>query len=211
MPKKKSEEISTLQRETLDEICRFVDIKGYPPTVKELSEIIGISHASVHDRLNQLIRKGYLKREGRKARGLTIAKRPTDMAVSLVAVPIVGSVTAGHPVMAEENITGEVLVDAATVRSAKCFALYAWGESMIDAGINDGDLIIVRRQPIAVNGDIVIALLNGEATVKRLRIRDDLIELIPENSAFSPIPVNPEDDLKILGLVIGWQRRTKPA
>ncbi len=203
MTRKKEDNISPLQKDTLAEVCRFVDIKGYPPTVKELADIIGISHASVHDRLNQLIRKGYLKREGRKARGLTVTNKPVEMAVTLVAVSIVGEVAAGYPVMAEENIIGEVLVEASTVRSGKCFALYARGESMVKAGINNGDLIIVRRQPIAEDGDIVVALLNGEATVKRLRIRQEVIELVPENPIFSPIPVEPEDELLILGMVVG--------
>ncbi len=206
MGRTKTETISPLQRETLEAICRFVDSRGFPPTIKELSETFGISHASAHDRVNQLVRKGYLKREGNRARGLSIARRPREMAAALVAVPVVGVVAAGQPILAEENIIGEVLVEASAVRSGKHFALKTSGESMIGAGIGDGDLIIVRRQPIAENGDIVVALVNGEATVKRLKIEDELIELVPENPGMKPIRIKPEDDLLVLGKVVGWKR-----
>ncbi len=206
MGRNKEDDITPLQQETLDEICRYVSAKGYPPTVKELSETFEISHASVHDRINQLVRKGYLKREEGKARGLTVTKPPQVSAVALVAIPIVGTVAAGLPIFAQENITGEVLVEASVVGSGKCFALYTQGDSMIDAGINDGDLIIVRRQPIAENGDIVIALLDDEATVKRLKINNELIELVPENPRLNPVRVKPEDELRIIGKVVGRKR-----
>jgi repressor LexA len=207
MGRSKTEKITPLQRETLKEICRYINAKGYPPTVKELSVTFGISHSSVHERINQLVRKGYLKREGRKARGLTVVKRPKDMAADLVAVAVVRTVAAGEPVLAEGNIVGEVLIDAATVKSGEFFALRVSGDSMVGAGINDGDLIIVRRQQLAENGDIVVALLNGETTVKRLRLEDRRIELVPENPGLAPVKVRPEDDLRILGKVVGRKHK----
>jgi len=207
MGRSKTEKITPLQRETLEEICRYIDAKGYPPTVKELSVTFGISHSSVHERINQLVRKGYLKREGRKARGLTVVKRPKDMAADLVAVAVVRTVAAGEPVLAEGNIIGEVLIDAATVKSGEFFALRASGDSMTGAGINDGDLIIVRRQQLAENGDIVVAVLNGETTVKRLKLEDRRIELVPENPGLIPVKVRPEDDLRILGKVVGRKHK----
>jgi len=207
MGRNKTEKITPLQRETLEEICRYIDAKGYPPTVKELSVTFGISHSSVHERINQLVRKGYLKREGRKARGLTVVKRPKDMAADLVAVAVVRTVAAGEPVLAEGNIIGEVLIDAATVKSGEFFALRASGDSMTGAGINDGDLIIVRRQQLAENGDIVVAVLNGETTVKRLKLEDRRIELVPENPGLTPVKVRPEDDLRILGKVVGRKHK----
>ena len=206
MGKAKTDEITPLQRKTLEEICRFVDAKGFPPTVKELSEIFEISPASAHDRINQLVRKGYLKREDGKSRGIAVARRPSEMAASLVSIPVVGMVAAGRPILAEENITGQVLVESDVVRSGQHFALRAVGDSMVGAGINDGDLIIVRQQPIAEDGDIVVALLNDEATVKRLRIKDELIELVPENPEVRKIRIRPEDDLRVLGKVVGWKR-----
>jgi len=207
MGRSKTEKITPLQRETLEEICRYIDAKGYPPTVKELSVIFGISHSSVHERINQLVRKGYLKREGRKARGLTVVKRPKDMAADLVAVAVVRTVAAGEPVLAEGNIVGEVLIDAVTVKSGEFFALRASGDSMTGAGINDGDLIIVRRQQLAENGNIVVAVLNGETTVKRLRLEDKRIELVPESPGLAPVEVRPEDDLRILGKVVGRKHK----
>jgi len=206
MGKAKIDGITSLQRETLEAICRFVDTKGFPPTMKELSEIFEISPASAHDRINQLVRKGYLKREDGKSRGLTIIRRINEMSATLVSVPVVGIVPAGLPILAEENITGHVLVESSVVRSGKHFALRAMGESMKGAGIHDGDLIIVRQQPIAEDGDIVVALLNSEATVKRLKIKDELIDLVPENPEFQKIRIRPEDDLRILGKVVGWKR-----
>jgi repressor LexA len=200
MGKAKTDEITPLQRKTLEAICRFVDAKGFPPTVKELSEIFEISPASAHDRINQLVRKGYLKREDGKSRGIAVARRPSEMAA------VVGMVAAGCPILAEENITGQVLVESDVVRSGQHFALRAVGDSMVGAGINDGDLIIVRQQPIAEDGDIVVALLNNEATVKRLKIKDELIELVSENPEVRKIRIRPEDDLRVLGKVVGWKR-----
>jgi len=206
MGKLKTEEITPLQQATLDEICSHIETKGYPPTVKELSEIFNISQPSVHDRINQLVRKGYLIRDDGKARGLTVVKKTSIEPISLIAVPIIGTVAAGVPIWAEENITGEVLVETSVVKSGKCFALHVKGDSMIGAGINHGDLIIVRKQSLAENGAIVVALLDNEATVKRLHIADDIIELVPENPRLKPIRISDEDNLLILGKVVACKK-----
>ena len=202
MARTKTVELTDRQRETLVEICRSVDTNGYPPTVQELADIFEVSAPSIHDRLNQLVRKGYLQRTEKKARGLTIARRPEDMTVKLVAVPLVGTVAAGVPILAVENIVGEVLVAETTTRGGECFALTVQGESMIDAGINDGDTIIVRRQALAENGDIVVAMLDDETTVKRLRIDNGLVELHPENPKLTPVTIHPDSDFRILGKVV---------
>ena len=196
------EEITDPQRHTLRELCRFTNRRGFPPTIQELADILGISSPSVRDQVKQLVRKGYVKRESRKARGLTVLREPTDEVLALLAVPIVGRVAAGQPVLAEENVIGEVLVDSRAVRSGRCFALEVRGDSMIDAGIRDQDLVVVREQPVAESGDIVVALLDQEATVKRLFIRDERIELRPENSKHRPMPIGPDDGLRILGKVV---------
>jgi len=181
-------EITGPQRRTLKEIRRFLHQRGFPPTIK--------------DQVNQLVRKGYLRREPRKARGLAIIREPEDEASDMVPIPIVGEVAAGQPIFAQENIIGEVLVEAKLVRSGRCFALEITGDSMVDAGINDRDLVVVRQQPVAESGDIVVALLGDEATVKRLYIREEKIELRPENPRHQPITVGPEDELRILGKVV---------
>jgi repressor LexA len=126
-----------------------------------------------------------------------------------VTVPIIGVVAAGQPVFAEENQIGEVQVESQIIRSGEHFALRASGKSMVEADIDNGDLLIVRRQALAENGDIVVALLNSKATVKKLKIRSDSIELVPENKHMKPIPVSPDDDLKILGKVVGVKRQCR--
>ncbi|KAB2949477.1 MAG: transcriptional repressor LexA [Phycisphaerae bacterium] len=199
------------QRRALLEVQAFVGRHRFPPTVQELAEILGISGASAHAQIGQLIRKGYIKREPRKARGLSVLREPEDTPVDLVPVPLVGTVVAGHPVLAEENVIGEVLVEERLALAGRCFALRVTGDSMTNAGIADRDVIIVRQQPIAESGDIVVALLHDEATVKRLVIRADRIELRPENRSFRPIVVAPDDELRILGKVVGVRRASESA
>ncbi|RMD62636.1 MAG: transcriptional repressor LexA [Planctomycetota bacterium] len=198
--------ITEHQRRTLREIRDFIARKGYPPTIQELAEILGITHASAHAQVNQLVRKGYLKREPRKARGLAVVREPEDEITDLVPVPILGRVAAGQPLFAEENIIGEVLAEGGTASRGRCFALVVDGDSMIKADIHEGDLVIVRQQPVAESGDIVVALLGEEATVKRLYIREEKIELRPENPKYPPIPIGPSEDLRILGKVVGVRR-----
>lgn len=194
------------QRRALLEVQAFVDRHKFPPTVQELAEVLGVSGASAHAQIGQLVRKGYIKREPRKARGLSVVREPEDTPLDLVPVPLVGTVVAGRPVLAEENVIGEVLVEGRLARPGRCFALRVTGDSMANAGIADRDVIIVRQQPIAESGDIVVALLHDEATVKRLVIRADRIELRPENRNFQSIVIGPEDDLRVLGKVVAIRR-----
>lgn len=201
------EEITDTQINALKEIRRFTNHRGFPPTMKELADILGISHASAHGQVNQLVRKGYLKREARKARSLAIVREPEDTLSVMTAIPIVGRVAAGRSILAVENIVGEIMVEGRIARSGRCFALEVAGDSMVNAGIRERDLVVVREQPVAENGDIVVALLEDEATVKRLFIRDEKIELRPENPKHRPIPVGPDDGLRILGKVIAVRHR----
>ena len=210
------EEITDPQRRTLRELGRFIDRQGFPPTIQELADILGISPPSARGQVNQLVRKGYLRRESRKARGLAIARDPVEKVLDLLAVPIVGEVAAGQPILAQENIVGEVLVDSRAARSGRCFALEVQGDSMTGAGINDRDLVVVREQPVAESGDIVVALLGEDSTVKRLFIHDERIELRSENPEHPPRTIGPDDGLRILGKVVAVRRagtnpRTKNA
>ena len=200
------DEITSPQRHTLRELRRFTSQRGFPPTIKELADVLGISAPSAHDQVSQLVRKGYVKRESRKARGLTIVREPMDQVVELRPVPIIGRVAAGQPVLAEENIIGEVLVDSRAVPSGCSFALEVHGDSMIDAGIHDRDVVVVRQQPLAESGDIVVALLDQDATVKRLFIREERIELRSENPNYQPMRIGPDDGLRILGKVVAISR-----
>ncbi len=203
--------LTDAQRLALLEVQAFLARHKFPPTVQELAEILGVSGASAHAQIGQLVRKGYVKREPRKARGLSVVCEPDDTPLDFVPVPLVGTVVAGRPVLAEENVIGEVLVEGRLTRSGRCFALRVTGDSMVNAGIADRDVIIVRQQPIAESGDIVVALLDDEATVKRLDIRGARIELRPENRHFRPIVVAPDDELRILGKVVAVRRAGEPA
>jgi len=200
--RKPSVEITDSQTRTLRAIRRFVDQHGFPPTAMELGEVLGITNASAHDQISQLVRKGYLKREAGKARGLAIVREPVSHLLGLISVPVIGRVAAGLPILADENVISEVLVDSSVVSGGRFFALAVKGDSMKGVGINEGDILIVRQQPISESGDIVVALLGGEATVKRLYIADDRIELRPENPKYMPMPIGPDDDLRIVGKVV---------
>lgn len=157
--------------------------------------------------VQRLERNGFVGRTAGKSRGLTVIRSASDPTASgRIAVPLLGTVAAGQPIFSPENKLGELMVDAALVRTGRHFALTVSGKSMIDAGIDSGDILIVRQQPLAEHRDIVVALLNEEATVKRLYIRMGEIALLPENSRFKKIPIGPEDDLRIVGKVVAVRR-----
>lgn len=203
-------EITAPQRRTLLEIESYIRRHQLAPTLQELAEALGISVPSAFEQVTQLVRKGYLRRVGGKARGLVVLRQAADKPSRLRPIPLIGTVAAGTPVCAEENRLGEVLVAEDLAQGDRCFALRIQGESMKDAGIGDGDVVIVRRQPLAESGDIVVALVDGEATVKRLFFRDSVIELQPENTAkkYRPIAIGPETDLRIVGKVVAVRGAT---
>ena len=192
-----------------DKIFEFVrkhvqDI-GYPPTVREIGTNFRISEKGAHDHLNAIEKKGYIRRVPKKPRAIEILEFvPQKLPQTAVEVPIVGRVAAGEPILASENVEGTLPVPREVVKGDTCFALRVNGKSMIDAGIFEGDLVIVRSQNYADAGDIVVALLDEEATVKRFFRDGTRIRLQPENSMMSPIIVN---DAQILGKVVGLFRR----
>lgn len=188
------------QQRMLDAIKTFMASHGMAPTLVELSEMLGIKPPSVHEQVSAMIRKGLLRHSPRKVRSLEVVEKILRIP-HLVSVPVLGVVTAGIPILAMENRIGEVLVESHVVRGT-CFALQVKGDSMVDADICEGDLVIVRQQPIAENGEIVVALMGDEATVKRLFISDTLIELQAANPAYRPIRIEQGDELRILGKVV---------
>lgn len=197
------------QRRTLREIRDFITRRQFPPTMQELADELGVTPATVHQHVNELARKGYVLRERRKARGLAILREPEDVIDELVSVPLLGNVTAGNPILAEENAIGEVLIEAKIANRGRCFALHVMGDSMVHANIRDGDIVVVRQQSVAESGDIVVALLHDEATVKRLHIRGDRIELRPENNRYRPRVIGPDSKFRILGKVIGVRQKPR--
>jgi repressor LexA len=200
-------EVTATQLRALREIRDFIAERGMPPTSKELAERLGVSPATAHEQIGQLVRKGFLRREPNKARGISLVRDYEDAPEEMVTVPLLGSVAAGAPLFAEENVLGEVVVDKRLAATGRHFALRIVGDSMRDASIADGDLVVVRQQPVAQHNDIVVALVHDAATVKRLSIQEHEIELRPANPEFQPIPIGPDDDFRIVGRVVAVRRR----
>ncbi len=203
----KQNKISEKQYEILSFIQKTTREKGFPPSVREIAEAVGLrSPSTVHAHLKVLDREGYIKRDGHKMRAIRTAD-PVDADPSfdednLMRVPLIGRVTAGLPILAVEDIEGYVSFDASH-SSGEHFALHVQGDSMINAGIFDGDIIIVRRQPTAQQRDIVVALLGEEATVKRFMMRGGHPWLMPENPDYDPIDA---EGAEILGKVVFLMR-----
>lgn len=196
------ESITQPQQRTLRAIEDFLRERGYPPTIQELARELGVASASTHAQVKQLERKGYLKREGRKARGLVLVRQADEPVLDLVEIPLLGTVAAGQPLLAQENVLGQILVERRLSRASRCFALRVTGDSMTGANIHDGDIVVVRQQPLAQHNDIVVAQVDGEATVKRLYMQEQVIELRPENASYRPILIGPDTDLRIVGKVL---------
>ncbi len=204
--------ITKRQQAVLDDIERHIAEKGYGPTVREVCEDLGLSSPStVHVHLKALEEKGFIKRDPLKSRSISLTyavEQAIDSFVSevrdIVSVPLVGSVAAGMPILAEENITDHLKLPTEIVGDAPSFMLSVRGDSMIEIGINDGDYVVVKEQPVANNGDIVVALLEDEATIKRFYKESDHIRLQPENSQMEPLIVT---DCSIVGTVVAVFRR----
>jgi len=204
-------DLTDRQRQALDYITDCLTVRGYPPTLREIGEHMGIrSTNGVNDHLKALERKGYLVREELKSRAL----RPVDLKEPRedIEVTILGRVAAGAPILAEENVVDRVVVDRyflGAVKAKDVFGLVVRGESMIEDGIFDGDYIFVRKQSTAEAGEIVVVLLDGEATCKRYYPEGDRIRLQPANAAMDPIFVRRSEfrSIDILGKVVGIYRR----
>ncbi|HMB71850.1 MAG TPA: transcriptional repressor LexA [bacterium] len=194
------------QREILDWLRDEIDRRGLPPTIREIGESFGIrSTKGVEDHLAALERKGYIRREKGKSRAIEVADRPDLRGARLV--PLVGRIAAGAPVLAVENHEGTFVFDESLVGAGETFLLRVQGDSMTKTGILDSDLVIVRKQDDARNGDIVAARVGDEATVKRFRKGGGRVTLLPENDAYDPIEVDPTEGFEILGKVVGVYRR----
>lgn len=210
-----SDKVTKRQQAVLDCIEACIQEKGYGPTVREICQSLGLSSPStVHVHLKALEEKGLIKRDPLKSRSITLT-HPHDEASVIenviapsfgraVEVPLVGNVAAGSPILAEENITDTMTLPTDIVGDAPSFMLSVRGDSMIEAGINDGDYVVVKEQPVANNGDIVVALIDDGATVKRFYREKDYIRLQPENSSMDPIITR---DCSIAGKVVAVFRR----
>ncbi len=197
-------ELTKRQQQVLDFIVDYTRDSGYPPTVREMAEAFSMSSKGAYDHLKAIEKKGYIRRDPAKPRAIElldfVSKRTSD---SVVEVPVVGKVAAGEPLLATQNIERILFLSGDMVRAEKPFALKVKGDSMIEAGILEGDYVIVKQQQNAEQGDIVVALIGEEATVKRFYKADDHVKLQPENQSMEPIIVK---DVMIMGKVIGLFR-----
>lgn len=198
--------ISAKQREILDYIKSEILQKGYPPAVREICEAVQLkSTSSVHSHLETLEKNGYIRRDPTKPRAIEIVDDSFNLSRhDIVNVPIIGTVTAGQPILAVENIEGYFPLLSEDLPKSDTFMLKVKGESMINAGIFNGDLILVEKQSTAENGEIVVALIEDSATVKTFYKEDNYFRLQPENDTMEPIIV---DSVEILGKVRGLYRR----
>lgn len=199
--------LTARQLRILDFIGRTVRERGYPPTVREIGEAVGLtSSSSVHAQLANLERRGLLHKDPTKPRAMTLSGSPRAEGV---VVPLVGRIAAGTPLLADQNVEDHLVVPMGYAGEAEHFALTVRGDSMVDAGILDGDVVIVRAQEAADDRDVVAVLLPGaaepEATVKRLRRQRGKVFLVPENPAMEPFAMDPEG--RVLGKVVAVLRR----
>ena len=218
------------QRKVLEVIRDWVERFGYPPSVREIGDAVGLtSTSSVHHQLRTLERKGYLRRDPHRTRAVDVhspddpaadeAGTSTGVAVDVgvdsaagplarrpepAFVPLLGAIAAGGPILAEQAVQSVFPLPREIVGEGTLFLLNVRGDSMVEAAIRDGDWVVVRQQPVAENGEIVAAMIDGEATVKTLRRRDGHAWLMPANSAYDPIP---GDDATVLGRVVAVLRR----
>ncbi len=208
------------QRKVLEVIRDWVERFGYPPSVREIGEAVGLtSTSSVHHQLRTLERKGYLRRDPNRTRAVDV--RGPDDTVALDAtsaddpagtqerpapafVPVLGRIAAGGPILAEQAVEAVFPLPREVVGEGTLFLLNVRGDSMVEAAITDGDWVVVRQQPVAENGEIVAAMIDGEATVKTFKRRDGHVWLLPANPAYDPIA---GDDATILGRVVAVLRR----
>jgi len=206
-------QLTDRQEEILNFINSYREINGFPPTIREIAKQFQLSSTfGVKKHLDALVKKGYLHIESFASRGIsTLPNNESQTRQSVLEkndifsrIPIVGRVAAGTPILAEQNIEGSLIIDSSFLkRSENCFALKVKGDSMIKAGIFEGDYVIVTPQTEALNGDIVVALIDDEATVKTFQSRSGEIRLLPENDNYQPIEVKNKENFSLVGKVKG--------
>jgi repressor LexA len=196
------EELTSRQREMFEFVSDYAGSHGYPPTIREIQKHFGLhSTKGVKDHIDKLVAKGYLVRDDGSARALRIAGGGSPAGAA--SVPLVGSVAAGLPLLATENVEGYYQVSRRLGGAGGTFLLRVSGESMKDAAILDGDMVLVRQQPFVEQGEIAVVLVDDEATVKRFYRYRDRIELVPENPSFDTMSFGPDDGVMVVGKVIG--------
>lgn len=190
------------QQRILDFIKSEIELKGYPPSVREICAAVGLkSTSTVHAHLNSLEKQGLIRRDSTKPRALEVLDGSHQRGRS---VPLIGRVTAGQPILAIENIEDYLVLPQSMLGSDEIFCLRVQGESMIEVGILDGDIVVLRQQDTAENGEIVVAMVDDEATLKRIFYEDNRVRLQPENAAMAPIYA---DTVTVLGKLVALFRQ----
>jgi len=202
-------ELTERQKEVFEFLKDFLRERGFPPTLREIASHFGLRGPKAPQKtLNILERKGYIRKVPGGSRAIEILSYPQFSLTHILSVPIVGRVQAGEPLLAIENIEGYINLDRSLVSSGDVFLLRVQGDSMIEAHIQDGDFALVKPQPNAENGEIVVALIEDEATIKRIFKKRDLIRLEPANPKMEPIVVKKgEKKITIVGKVVGIFRK----
>lgn len=202
------EQLSEKQQQILEFIKSRILDKGYPPAVREICKAVKLrSTSSVHSHLETLERKGYIRRDPTKPRAIEILDENFNRSRrDIINIPIVGTVTAGEPILAVEHIEEYFPMSSEHISNKNTFMLHVRGKSMINAGILDGDMVLIEQQPTAENGDIVVAMIDDSATVKRFYKEDGHYRLQPENDSMDPIIT---DEVSIIGKVVGLYRSMK--
>lgn len=199
-----TEKLTKRQKEVLSEIKGFYRREKISPSVRELAGRLKVTPSTVHKFLRILRDKGYIELRDNISRGIIL---PKPMSGNSISVPVVGHIPAGNPVLSEEIYEGHIEIDSDMVPRGELFALKVEGDSMVGAYIMDGDTAIIRRQENADSGEIVAALVDGEATLKRLKVEQKKHFLYPENPEYDPIELNPDSDIQVLGKLVAVVRK----
>jgi repressor LexA len=197
-------ELTIKQEKIFEFIKHKIKESGFPPTVREIGDKFNITVKGAYDHVKAIEKKGYIRTEQNKSRAIVILNKDNEIPVDAINIPLLGRIAAGSPILAEENIEEYLSFPKTMFRTGDYFALLVKGDSMIEGGINDGDIAIIKKQNTANNGDIVAALLIEEATLKRLKITGNKAQLMPENAAYQPLPA---DDASILGKLVALFRK----
>lgn len=193
-----SRDLTDKQQKIYEYIRSRIHDSGIPPTVREIGDNFNITVKGAYDHLKAIEKKGFIRCEQNKSRSIELLMDEEGRVPQTVAVPLVGNIAAGAPILAEENITDYFDFPKSLLGSKEYFALKVRGDSMINAGIHDGDIAVIEKADTARDGEIIAALVDGEATLKRLKRQAQSIHLLPENPAYKPIIVN---DARVLGVL----------
>lgn len=203
-----SKELTKKQARIIKFIKEYLERNGYPPSYDEIAEHFKMAKPSVFDHLNAIQKKGYIRKRHYRARTIELLEKSAVVKDDYIIVPIVGKVAAGQPILAVENIEGNIKIDRYLIKGKNVFALRVKGDSMKDAGIYQGDLVFIHPQSIAEKNDIVAVLIGEEVTLKYYYPKDDQILLVPANKKFPTITIKKDsEEVRIIGKVIGLFRK----